>query len=57
MNIRDALKTETATTLRCEAEAQDGIERDETMYCPCGCGGIIYQPHPFDQIAYRPERK
>jgi hypothetical protein len=31
MNIRDALKTETATTLRCEAEAQAGIERDEIL--------------------------
>jgi hypothetical protein len=37
MNIRDALKTETATTLRLEAEAQAGIERDEAEWlwtCP-----------------------
>lgn len=34
MNIRDALKTETATTLRLEAEAQAGIERDMELVMP-----------------------
>ena len=55
MNIRDALKTETATTLRCEAEAQEHFVRDwQCSYCDtwnmasisdcAGCGRDSQEP-------------